>query len=177
MTIDTRSKQTYVGAGIILVRYDPEGQHRYLLLKGTTTGVWSFSKGHPEAHDKEVPLRTAVRETCEETGLVAGHDYDILGNSIRFGKRPYWIGIMRDVNTAVKLSNREHSEAVWYTWEEIADLSTNIDVRCWVKTAEQERGGPRIQVHGDLGCVREDPGRQLEVVPHLMRVEPSAHLT
>ena len=140
MTIDTRSKQPYVGAGIILVQYDPEGQHKYLLLKGTTTGVWSFSKGHPEARDKEMPLRTAVRETCEETGLVAGRDYDILGNSIRFGKRPYWIGIMRDLNTAVKLSNREHSEAVWYTWEEIADLSTNIDVRCWVKKSRGVNG-------------------------------------
>ena len=74
MTKDTTiiTKKTYVGAGIILAKPDAEYGHRFLVLKGRDTGVWSFSKGHPELHDKETPLRTAVRETFEETGIRVG---------------------------------------------------------------------------------------------------------
>lgn len=140
MTIDTAPKQPYVGAGIILAQIDPKGEHRYLLLKGVKSGVWSFSKGHPEIHDKEAPLRTAVRETQEETGLIAGRDYDILGNSIRFGKRPYWLGVMRSISGTVCLSPKEHSEYKWFTWGEITALTINIDVRCWVKKSRGVNG-------------------------------------
>jgi 8-oxo-dGTP pyrophosphatase MutT (NUDIX family) len=119
-----------VGAGIILVRNTENTQ--YLLLKGCTSGIWSFSKGHTESIDNGSALRTAVRETQEETGLCAGVDYDIIGNSIRFGKRPYWIGVVRGEPTVV-LSQNEHSEAQWFTREEILALNSNMDVRDWIK--------------------------------------------
>lgn len=133
MTIVAETKRKYPGAGIILVRPDPQKAERYLLLKGRDTGVWSFSKGHPEERDAEAPLRTAVRETLEETGLVAGTDYKIIGNSIRFGKRPYWIGLVQNTGAQIVISQSEHTEAAWFTWDEIIDLNTNTDVRSWLK--------------------------------------------
>lgn len=133
--IETRSKQSYVGAGIILVRGD-----KYLLLKGRSTGVWSFSKGHPEVPDNETPLRTAVRETYEETGLVAGVHYSIVGDSIRFGKRPYWVGVMKEPYAQVVVCRKEHSMAAWFTWEEITTLNSNTDVRQWIKKSRSPNG-------------------------------------
>ena len=131
---------TYVGAGIILTRIRNDETH-YLLLKGLgRNGVWSFSKGHPELCDCETPLRTAVRETCEETGLIAGRDYNIMGDSIRFGKRPYWVGILNTDAAEVVLCRAEHSMAAWFTWEEICELNSNIDVRAWVKKSRGLNG-------------------------------------
>ena len=125
-----------VGAGIILVRKLGNATH-YLLLKGRDSGVWSFSKGHTESVDNGSKLRTAVRETTEETGLRAGVEYDIMGNSIRFGKRPYWIGVVRG-NPTISICSREHSEAKWCTWEDICNMHSNMDVRDWIKRSSGE---------------------------------------
>lgn len=139
MTVE-KQQQTYVGAGIILVQMGADGEKKYLLLKGRVGGVWSFPKGHPELCDKQSPLRTAVRETFEETGLLAGQDYTILGNSIRFGKRPYWVGVLTR-ETTVRVNQKEHTEAVWMTWEEVTALqNTNTDVRCWNKKSRGTNG-------------------------------------
>jgi 8-oxo-dGTP pyrophosphatase MutT (NUDIX family) len=130
-----QTKREYVGAGIILVKDDT-----YLLLKGKATGVWSFSKGHPESEDIGMPLNTAARETYEETGLIAGRDYDIIGDSIRFGKRHYWIGIMRPDARRVIVARAEHETAAWFSWTEIQNLKANTDVRCWIKKSQGPNG-------------------------------------
>jgi len=136
-----KMKNTYVGAGIILTRIsNDESEHQYLLLKGKETGVWSFSKGHPELCDREMPLRTAVRETWEETGLVAGRDYIIMGDSIRFGKRPYWVGLLTEDAAEVAVCRAEHSMAAWFSWEEICTLNANTDVRAWIKKSRGFNG-------------------------------------
>ena len=140
MIVSQRNKPSYVGAGIILTRMDPHGEQHYLLLKGRDTGVWSFSKGHSERSDCESPLRTAVRETFEETGLYVGEDYRIIGDSIRFGKRPYWIGIVSSETRPVVVSRNEHSMAAWFSWSEICQLNANTDVRCWIKKSRGPNG-------------------------------------
>lgn len=123
----------YAGAGLILTRLD-EGMIRFLVLRGREGGIWSFSKGRPEVHDLGSPLRTAVRETQEETGLVNKQDYTIFGHSIRFGKRPYWLAVIHpDALDRIRLSQREHDAAGWFTWSEIEHLTTNTDVRAWLK--------------------------------------------
>ena len=138
--ISQRNKLPYVGAGIILTRIGSDGEQHYLLLKGRDTGVWSFSKGHSEIHDNNTPLRTAVRETFEETGLYAGQDYQIMGDSIRFGKRPYWVGLVSSETKPVVVSRNEHSAAAWFSWEEICMLNANTDVRCWIKKSRGLNG-------------------------------------
>ena len=125
-------KFSYVGAGIIIVSLG-FNEPRYLMLKGAKSGVWSFPKGHPDTVDVGSQLRTAVRETYEETGYNAGCEYDIIGNPIRFGKRPYWLGVIRDSVSEVRINCSEHSESAWLTWEEISALNANTDVRAWVK--------------------------------------------
>ncbi len=133
--MNTSEAMNYVGAGIILT--DLSGtEPRFLLLCGTDSGVWSFSKGHPEVCDRNSPLRTAVRETQEETGLRCGLDYDIMGDALRFGKRPYWIGVVRDAQVPIQLTAREHCEWGWFTVSEIIGMNTNCDVRTWVKKAQ-----------------------------------------
>ena len=134
----TIAPPSYAGAGIILMRPGTTSDdNEYLVLKGSDTGIWSFSKGHPEVCDGGTPLRTAVRETREETGLEAGIDYDIIGNSIRFGKRPYWLGLVRTDAKPVTLSLREHTSFAWKTWAEIEELQGNGDVRAWVKKSQR----------------------------------------
>ena len=128
--------KAYAGAGIILTRMDgPVPQ--FLCLRGRKTGVWSFSKGHPEAIDAGVALRTAARETYEETGMEAGVDYAIIGTSVRYGKRPYWMGILKPgAAERIQLARAEHDAAVWLTQNEIAQLRGNTDVRAWVRKAD-----------------------------------------
>lgn len=127
---------TYVGSGVILTRI-AEGGIKILLLQGCDSGVWSFPKGHPEQEDDGSTLRTAVRETFEETGYICGRDYRIFGDSVRYGKRPYWIGIVT-VEKNVRLAHSEHRTAGWFSIDEIRQLTTNTDVRAWIKKAGGE---------------------------------------
>ena len=136
----TNTVKMYVGAGIILARADEACGYRFLLLKGRDTGVWSFSKGHPEREDRSSPLCTAARETFEETGLSVGDDYTIYGNSIRFGKRPYWLGVLQQDAKEVTLTPREHSAYAWMTWEEVSLARGNLDVRAWVQKSRNAAG-------------------------------------
>lgn len=137
------TSNTIPGAGVILFRFrsgscEPE----FLLLKGRDTGVWSFPKGHPEAADNGEALLTATRETHEETGYIYDEDYHICGGSIRFGKRPYWVGYLTSTKLPL-LRPREHTRYAWYTKAEIeaSDIQANLDVRGWLRrssTAFQE---------------------------------------
>jgi 8-oxo-dGTP pyrophosphatase MutT (NUDIX family) len=130
-------KNKLAGAGVILVRIVPHEEPRYLLLCGTDTNVWSFAKGHPEDID-DSPRATAIRETFEETGYICDKDYSICGTSCRFGKRPYWLGLML-TNRSVTLTEREHSRYGWFSASEIRDLNTNYDVRQWVQRIQSDQ--------------------------------------
>jgi 8-oxo-dGTP pyrophosphatase MutT (NUDIX family) len=148
MTVNQTTRRAYAGAGILLTRLDSDGP-RFLLLCGRESDIWSFPKGHPEDCDRGAPLRTAVRETYEETGYVAGTDYTIYGHSIRFGKRPYWIGILHANTERMPpcLAVREHRCAGWFSYDEIVNgnIKTNGDVRVW-----QTRNGPGTQFYSTL---------------------------
>ncbi len=163
-TTNTTAPATpYIGAGVILTRIIRSQPH-FLILRGRAAGVWSFPKGHPEMCDREAPLRTAVRETFEETGYQAGVDYMILGNSLRFGKRPYWIGMMMPTSAAktVTLARREHDSAGWFTWEQISKMNGNTDVRNWVaKTKGQFTQTIALASSSTSSVMRSMPGKHL----------------
>ena len=127
----------YPGAGILLTRWPqqvPSTGLQFLLLKGVDTGIWSFPKGHPEPIDRQKPLRTAIRETYEETGCMHGRDYWILGHHAVYGKRPYWVGLVCS-NRGIRLRPDEHQEAQWMTLQESYAIRSqcNMDVRDWVR--------------------------------------------
>jgi 8-oxo-dGTP pyrophosphatase MutT (NUDIX family) len=129
------SSQGYKGAGIILVRPGAEGPH-FLLLRGATCDIWGFPKGHREEEDGGEALRTAVRETREETGLLPEIDYTLVSRTMRFGKYLYWLGVVRaDATVSVRLAPREHSAAGWFTLNEITQMTTNHGVRAWLKSS------------------------------------------
>lgn len=135
------NKLPYTGAGIILARLDDNCDPRFLLLCGKETGVWSFAKGRPEPHDSARPMMTAVRETYEETGFMAGQHYTLLNTPVRFGKRTYWLGVMQpDAVPALRLRSTEHSVAGWFTWDEVERLGGNTDVREWSKKSRRAHG-------------------------------------
>jgi len=159
----------YVGAGILLMRLGVVGEvPRFLLLRGRDTGIWSFSKGHPEEEDGGDPLRTAIRETREETGYELGRDYTLVGeSSIRLGKRPYWVGLLTATGAAtrLRLAFGEHSDAGWFTWSEVGRLVTNTDVRAWVKKAMVPSSGfARLMASAALpiSWKMPEPVRELE---------------
>jgi 8-oxo-dGTP pyrophosphatase MutT (NUDIX family) len=132
----------YVGAGIILMRLI-NNVPEFLMLRGRRSNVWSFPKGHPETVDANSPLRTAVRETKEETGLENGVDYTIVGDAIRFGKRPYWLGIVQG-EPVVHLCYHEHVEWRWANRAEIQQMDSNTDVRAWIKKTEGPSNWTRL---------------------------------
>ena len=136
MTRQPEIKMPYRGAGLILMRMDDNGEQRVLLLKGRETCVWSFPKGHPEAEDRALPLRTAIRETHEETGFVIEKDYTIYNTGLRLRRRHYWIGIMK-TDGPVVIARNEHSDYGWFSWAEICRLYGNMDVQAWIKKMER----------------------------------------
>lgn len=126
---------TIPGAGVILFRFrDGTSEPEFLLLKGRDTGVWSFPKGHPELADNGEAYQTATRETYEETGYKYDEDYHICGGSIRFGKRPYWVGYLSSTRLP-RLTYREHLCYAWYTKAELerSGINANLDVRGWLR--------------------------------------------
>ena len=139
---------TNTGSGIVLTRLDSEGgAPRFFLLCGRSSGIWSFSKGHTEMHDEGCALRTAVRETHEETGLMVGLDYRLLPESQRFGKRPYWIGVVKQSALGrMRLAAAEHTIGGWFTLEEIGKLKANVDVRAWYKKASNANSNFRVRL-------------------------------
>ncbi len=148
VTHTTHRTAGYVGAGILLTRPDADGP-RFLLLCGRDSHIWSFPKGHPEPCDRSAPLRTAVRETREETGYIAGHDYTIYGSPMRFGKRPYWLGLLNPQHgRALRLTAREHLCARWFSIHELVTdigIKMNSDVRDWCA-----RNGPGTPFYATL---------------------------
>ena len=136
-----RGAPTYRGAGMILFTYDKDNNEQFLLLEGRS-GCWSFPKGHAELCDDNEPLKTAVRETFEETGFVVGQDYTIFGRSMVFGKHFYWVGkLNRNHNKTepVQLNSSEHTNYRWATRSQIKEMlvqnnmCANGDIRDWVK--------------------------------------------
>lgn len=129
-------ERSYLGAGIIVTHHDGTAL-RFLLLEGAKTNIWSFPKGHGEMKDGHNPFRTAVRETEEETGLVAVRDYTVLSHPFHLDNRWYWIGIVRsaDVAASIRLAPKEHCRYAWLTLAEMEALPSNISVRCWVQKA------------------------------------------
>lgn len=148
------------GAGVILTRIRNDGIYEVLLLEGAESGIWSFSKGHPELTDRRALLRTAARETYEETGYICGQDYTIVGPSSRVGKHPYWVGITNGQKQP-ELKEREHRSWAWMTRAEVAalpDTTINTDVRAWLRRTRSNDGwfsqtlvasgcGPRNSMH------------------------------
>ena len=141
----------FVGAGVIL--RNSAGQ--ILLVCDARSGRWGFPKGHPERCDERDPLKTAVRECWEETGLKCGEDYVLdVSKPKRIGKRLYFMGVCNA--THFKSIPGEISDVRWWSSHEFPgkDDFLNADLRTWVK--KQRIGSPSftgIKMSPSLGPV------------------------
>jgi 8-oxo-dGTP pyrophosphatase MutT (NUDIX family) len=127
--------------GMILVNNNGE----VLLLKGADTaegpGKWSFPKGAIEPQDGESLLKTAVRETAEETGLVAEDHYTIASKrpALQVHNNIFWLGVMRPDAPAPTISADEISEYRWVNPKTCRlDVgSLNAGVRRWLNAKQR----------------------------------------
>jgi 8-oxo-dGTP pyrophosphatase MutT (NUDIX family) len=100
-------------------------RERYLLVRGRATGKWSFPKGHKEFD--EDPLTCAMRELYEETGIRLGGQRPTLG-PIRLKAAYYFVFRPDREFQPVIYDTNEVTDVRWFTLQEIATLSGNIDV-------------------------------------------------
>ena len=96
------------GAGVILLR-----NQEVLLVKNAYTGSWGFTKGTREEYDESY-LANAIREVIEESGYYEGIDYTLFDGPCRFGKRPYWFGIVH-TQMPVRMNHTDHIDIKWHT--------------------------------------------------------------
>jgi len=96
------------GAGVILLR-----NQEVLLVKNAYTGSWGFTKGTREDYDESY-LANAIREVIEESGYYEGIDYTLYDGPCRFGKRPYWFGIVH-TQMPVRMNHTDHIDIKWHT--------------------------------------------------------------
>ena len=122
------------GAGVILLDMADPAAPRVLMLHNRRGGVWSFVKGsYQPATDRGYSLLTAVRKMEEITGLKCNKDYEIVGRSIHYGRRLYWIGIMKPEGTRPGFAPLVHKyiSARWMTFDGIQRTNMSADVRKW----------------------------------------------
>lgn len=114
------------GAGLIIRRENSKGTTVYLILKARWGNHWSFPKGH--VNRNESPLKCALRETFEETGI-SQEDIQILNadpitiayrlnqktKRVQDGiKRVRLFPAMVKTKPLIRLS-REHTDFKWAT--------------------------------------------------------------
>ena len=146
------------GAGLIIVSPDLS---KVLLVKGPT-GKWSFPKGHRTRRDRRnttnIDLHTAMRETCEETGLdstaykICSHEFKLSGTP-RFYK--FFYAQVRSSDVTLRKPNREIIDLGWFSLDIIKTLDTNLYLRAWISSHELHRGISYI-LYTTLSPVVED---------------------
>jgi len=112
---------TILAAGIIVYRLIND-KPVFLLLKNSVHGAWGFPKGHLESD--EDPMRGAVRECREETGIQITKVHEGFCKQTRYICTPFGSSNKELKKTLYYLSHadsdeirisKEHSEYVWNT--------------------------------------------------------------
>lgn len=98
--------------------------NRVLLVKGRKSKKWSFPKGHRENTDYST-LECALRELKEETGLVLRNNYLCVK---KYKAAEYYIYSMSEESRLIPYDTREIEDAGWFTFDEVKELSKNVDV-------------------------------------------------
>ena len=107
--------------------------NRVLLVKGRRSGKWSFPKGHKNG--SETYMACALRETIEETGI------DLTGmkpkacHKLSAGEY-YFFELASEIEPVVK-DTGEVEAAEWFTLDEMAELSANVDVSCFLSRMDR----------------------------------------
>lgn len=128
--------------GIVPV-YFQEKEPLYLIVQHKK-GHWGFPKGRAES--SEAPLTAAMRELCEETGIVScdiidpaplRESYEFQEDGVSISKTVmYFLG--RVPEKGLKLQESEIVDAKWATSKEAADLITYEESRTVLNNATEK---------------------------------------
>lgn len=110
---------------------------KVLVVRGNTTGIWSFPKGR--MNENELEEVCAIREVYEETGIVV----ESLKDKSRFkiGRNTYFIIEVTDENkyNNFKIKDVQEIDIVeWKTLGELRKLDCNKDIRAILSYPEKK---------------------------------------
>jgi bis(5'-nucleosidyl)-tetraphosphatase len=148
------------GASSANTKPTPENTQVLLIYQKTARKsipwFWCFPKGHAERSDPSFQ-HAAIRELREETGLKI-ELFDLLSfndasessfkevyvNPVRnVGKEVrYWVGLVKDGESRIKVQEREVADARWCDWEEAKKLITFEEARNMLKAVERSLSTP-----------------------------------
>ena len=113
-------------------------QNRIALVKGRSSGKWSFPKGHLKRGESS--LNCALRELREETSINFTRDREYVKYKY-LASGGYFIYEVEDEPTMLPEDSMEIEECGWFTPEEIARMNCNVDVNrflSYLRSQQQE---------------------------------------
>jgi 8-oxo-dGTP pyrophosphatase MutT (NUDIX family) len=101
---------------------------KILVVKGRSSGKWSFPKGH--VHEYESELECALRETYEETGLkLSSHFHRIL----HLATGIYFLYSYKDELPCTIRDTNEITEISWVSIEQLKTMNVNVDINTFIR--------------------------------------------
>jgi 8-oxo-dGTP pyrophosphatase MutT (NUDIX family) len=128
MSPKSTERETIKRGGIIFIsRKDRD--IKLLVVKGNSSGIYSFPKGRQ--YDDETVETCATREVMEETGIRVPEDQLLNSKKCKIGKNTYFILEVNenDYNNFHINDTREISEVSWKSIDELKEINCNKDIR------------------------------------------------
>jgi 8-oxo-dGTP diphosphatase len=121
-----RKKKAVVCAGSVVFRMNERGELDFLLVKHSLqeSNVWGFPKGHLE--ERESIEECAVRETWEESGVVARLLYELppVFTANRNETKTVHMFLAKQLNPqhGLKIDGKEIVEAKWFPIDNLPEV-------------------------------------------------------
>jgi len=122
-----RNTKPLIYGGIVCTRVGSDIY--YALVQGRQTGKWSFPKGH--ANEGEEPLKCALREIEEETGLTGLVEDNRVCGKVGYGY--YFLFVLPEKVELKAVDTKEIMETAWVTVEEMHEMNVNADVMSFLR--------------------------------------------
>ena len=136
-----------------VVHREVDGRRQVLLVHRRAPRLWALPKGTPDSG--ETVEETALRETCEETGIHAEIEvrltsirYFFVRGTTRFHKTVHFF-LMRPVGGAIEEHDAEFDEVRWTDLDEALAILTHATERAVVEEAAAVLDGG----HGDSAAM------------------------
>lgn len=107
-------------------------ENRIALVRGATSGKWSFPKGHME--NTETAIGCAGRELQEETGIILNSANVTSMGYRKFTKEGggYFVYRFEEEPTLIPRNNAEITECGWFSEEEMRAMPCNKDINSFL---------------------------------------------
>lgn len=128
MSPKSAERETVKRGGIIFISRT-DGEIKLLVVKGNSSGIYSFPKGRQ--YDDETVETCAAREVMEETGIKVSEDELLNSKRCKIGKNTYFILEVNECDYKNFHINdtREICEVSWKRIDELKEINCNKDIR------------------------------------------------